>query len=135
MYLLFKYVFNIFAISMEKEIRLKKMVDEESYAIFISLYKEFRANPKYSRSDFILLKSFLAKIVYAQNEYEEDWGTPCSQYACGAHKRWATPVDYFSRMNITTNNFTPLLNTLRLLKKADLASFGFNYQKDLGLLL
>ena len=66
MYLLFKYVFNIFAISMEKEIRLKKMVDEESYAIFISLYKEFRANPKYSRSDFILLKSFLAKIVYAQ---------------------------------------------------------------------
>lgn len=120
---------------MEKEIRLKKMVDEESYAILISLYKEFRTNPKYSKSDFILLKSFLAKIVYAQNEYADDWGTPCSQYACSAHKRWATPVQYFSRMYITINNITPLLNTLNLLKKGVFAPFGFNYQKDLGLLL
>lgn len=54
---------------MDKNVRLKKYLDKESYEICIGFYKLFKANKDYFTLDeFIKYKSFVRKMTECQNE-------------------------------------------------------------------
>ncbi len=106
-----------------KNVRLEKMVDNESCDQIIQLYREIRINDKFSHEDFIKFKSFVYKMVKAQNR--PSFGMT-----------WAKPSTFF---RIIVKN-RPYIKTKQdlisfLLKYITYHPYEYNEKEDYGKIL
>ena len=70
---------------MEKETKISKIIDKDSYDELIGIYKEVKNNKqRYALDDFIRVKSFFNKMISRQHEIDKE-----------GRKVWATPKEYF----------------------------------------
>ena len=119
----------------QKKIRLLKMLDKESYDIVLSYYLEAKTNKEVSREDFILFKSFLAKMVVAQQDYMDPIsGEDISPFDIRKSPRWVTPFSYFESMQGRTE-LVFIKKYIELLKNKKFRPFNFNVERDYGLLI
>jgi len=103
------------------ETRLSKRIDAKSYLDVINLYKEVKTNPNFTREDFIIFKSFLVRMINAQEEKD-------------AH--WSTPHLYFKKMrNVHKNNVYLIKFLLGLIKYQGIRPFDFDLKKHYGCLI
>lgn len=79
---------------MEKDTRISKLLDNNSYVAVMALYNAAKRNKaKYSLEDLVLIKSFLVKMINVQTEtYDGDIrGIPIREFT---YRKWSTPFEY-----------------------------------------
>lgn len=108
---------------MNKKTRLAKILDKESYSDIIRLYCCAKTNSQISREDFIIFKSFLAKMIDAQTE---KW--------LGTKSRWQTPHEFFQCM-LETRTEIEVIEFITKYIKYNIKLFGFDLKKDYGFVI
>lgn len=101
---------------MNKKTRLTKILDKKSYSDVIHLYCCAKTNSQISREDFIIFKSFLAKMIDAQTE-----------------PTWKTPHEFFQGMRDRTE--IEIIKNLISYVKNGVKPFNFDFKKDYGFLI
>ena len=95
---------------MEKKItRLEKLVGKETFDVLFKIYLD--AKSRHNINDVQIFKSFITRIIEAQNDMEYHDGK--------WHKQWATLEDYTMNVILHCGNFF-VKNTLK-----DCTPFGY----------
>jgi len=110
---------------MNKKTRLTKILDKESYSDVIHLYCCAKTSSQISREDFIIFKSFLAKMIDVQTEKD---------LTVGMERRWKTPHDYFKVMRGNRSDIELIKNLISYVKNG-VRPFNFDFKKDYGFLI
>lgn len=120
----------------QKKIRLLKMLDKESYDAVLSYYLEAKTNKELTKEDFILFKSFLARMIHAQQDYaDQTSGEDVSPFDVRKSPKWVTPREYFNSMQKGRTKLQFIKEYINLLKSTNFCPFNFNLKRDYGLLV
>lgn len=102
----------------KKEARIKKLLDDESYAFFMNLYRYLKKRGDIN--EIVRFKSIVRRIALAQLER-----------GCNGEKVYVKPLEYFGMFN----NETIINQLVYYGTDTPLRIFGFEYRKDYNKLL
>lgn len=115
--------------------RLKNIITLEDYNSIMEVYQEAKNNPNITINDFVVIKSFLAKMIYAQTEYiDNDSGDITTPSNPNAGKKWREPKSYIDLRKNNNDTKYFITNIVKQLRSG-FRAYDFDFNQDNGLLI